>query len=137
MKFGGLSEKEVKQITDILNLEGISFSVIKDDEIEDFNKASMRNNLRHYAPPHISTHILAISIEDEDFHKLSDSGRLKLLELGITDEAPAPEDFQPHTGETIHKELVEGPIRMVAFNFKHQLILGLLILLAFYLFNKI
>jgi hypothetical protein len=136
MKFGGLSENEVKKITDILNQEGISFSLNKDDEIEEFNKASMRNNLRHYAPPHISTHILAITIEDHDFHKLSDSGRAQLLVLGITDEAPAPEDFQPHTGETIHKELVEGPIRMVAYNFKHQLILGLVILFAFYLFKK-
>lgn len=136
MKFGGLSEKEAKQISAILELEAIPFSVTKDNEIVEFNKASMRNNLRHYAPPHISTHILAVTIDDEHFHKLSDSGRFKLAELGITDQAPAPEDFQPHTGETIHKDLVEGPIRMVAFNFKHQLILGLLVLLAFYLFKK-
>lgn len=138
MKFGGLSENDVQQISDILNGESIPFSVEKDAEIEEFNATSMGNDLRHYAPPNISTHILAISIEDEDFHRLSESAKKKLLDFGITDQAPAAEDFKPYSGtSTIHKELAEGPKRMVAFNFKHQIILGLLLLIAFYLVKNL
>lgn len=135
MKFGGLSESEVSKIADILNDEGIPFSVGSDQEIVESNLASMKNNLRHYSPPNISTHILAINIEDQDFLRLSESGRLKLLYFGITDQVPSPEDFQPYTGSSIHKELTDGPNRMVAMNFKHQLILGLVLLMAFYFFK--
>jgi hypothetical protein len=109
MKFGGLSESEVSNISFILNNEGIPFSVGVDQEIEEFNTASMKNNLRHYTPPNISTHILAITIEDEDFSKISHSGKSLLLGLGITDEAPAPEDFSPSTGKSIHQDLIAGP----------------------------
>src|SRR5690606_17777868 len=111
MKFGGLSESEVKLISDILSGEGIPFSIDKDGEIEEFNQSSMKNNLRHYAPPNISTHILAIAIDDDHFHQISDAGKLKLLDFGITDQAPSPEDFKPYTGNSIHKELVTGPVR--------------------------
>jgi hypothetical protein len=133
MKFGGLSEHEVTKISDILNAEGITFSISKDSEIEEFNSISMKNNLRHYTPPNISTHVLQISIEDEDFQKISESGKSKLLEFGITDQAPSPEDFEPFSGNTIHKELAEGPKRMIAFTFKHQLIAGLLLLAVYFL----
>ncbi len=135
MKFGGLSEIEVNHISQILFADGISFSVDKDQEIEEFNRTSMKNDLRHYAPPNISTHILAITIEDHDFSKLSAAARRKLLEFGITDEVPSPEDFVPHTGESIHKELVKGPVKMVAFNFKHQLIFGVLILFVWFVLD--
>lgn len=135
MKFGGLSEEEVADISRILTTEGISFSIDKDHEIEEFNQASMQNNLRHYAPPNISTHILAITIEDNDFSKLSDEARLKLLDFGITDQIPSPEDFIPHTGESIHKELVKGPVRMIAFNFKHQLIVTAIFLVIWWIFG--
>lgn len=135
MKFGGLSEKESNIVSEILNEEGIPFSIDKDQEIESFNTSSMKNDLRHYAPPNISTHILAITIEDEHFQKLSISGRAKLLDLGITDEAPSPEDFKSFEGETIHRELIEGPRRMVAFNFKHQLVLALMLLIIFWFFK--
>lgn len=136
MKFGGLSETEVSKISNILNVDGIPFTVDKDLDIEEFNSHSMKNDLRHYTPPNISTHILAITIDDKDFHKLSESGRSKLLDFGITDLVPSPEDFQPYAGESIHKELVDGPRRMVAFNFKHQLIFGVVVLIAYYIFRN-
>lgn len=135
MKFGGLSEDEVADISRILTTEGISFSIDKDHEIEEFNQTSMQNNLRHYAPPNISTHILAITIEDNDFGKLSDEAKLKLSDYGITDQIPSPEDFIPHTGESIHKELVKGPVRMIAFNFKHQLIVTAIFLVIWWIFG--
>ena len=131
MKFGGLSESDIEKISEILAVDGIPFEVVKDQEIEEFNQSSMKNNLRHYSPPVISTHVLAINIQDEDFYRLPEQSKKKLLDFGITDQAPAPEDFVPHTGHSIHKDLVEGPRRMVAYNLKHQLVAGLVVLLLF------
>lgn len=91
----------------------------------------MKNNLRHLSPPIISTDLYAITIKDEDFANLSPASKKKLLELGITDQPPAPEDFVSYTGHSIHKDLLEGPKRMVAYNLKHQIVAGL-ILLAIY-----
>lgn len=137
MKFGGLSENEVSKISTLLKEEEVPFTVGRDEEIDEFNAASMQNNLRHYTPPNISTHVLAITIEDEDFYKISENGRAKLLEFGITDQAPAPEDFKPFTGESIHKDLVDGPKRVVAFNLKHQIIVALLLLFLIWFFRTI
>lgn len=129
MKFGGLSEVDVKKISEILESNCIPFSIGTDQDMEQFNSISMSNNLRHYSPPNISTHVLAIEINDDDFMKISSQSKEQLLEFGITDIVPAPEDFQPHSGNTIIKELAEGPRRVVAFNFKHQLLVGLIMLL--------
>ena len=131
MKFGGLSEQEVAKISDILNWEGIPFSIESDADMQEINTTSMQNNLRHFTPPSISTHVLAIIIEDEAFSKISEVSRVKILDFGITDKAP--EEFQPFSGTTIHKELVEGPRRMIGFNLKHQLIVGLIMLGLMYL----
>ncbi len=135
MKFGGLSEKEMDGISKILESEGITFSVDKDSEIEQFNSNSMKNDLRHYTPPNISTHILAVTIADEDFAKISEKSKARLLGYGITDQAPSPEEFVSATGESIHKELLKGPNRMIGVNFKHQLIVGAVVLIA-YLFYE-
>lgn len=135
MKFGGLSEKELQNISDILSEEKIVFEIIKDDEIEEFNTSSMKNNLRHLSAPVISTDMLAITIKDEDFSSMSEACKNKLLAFGITDQPPAPEDFVPHTGHSIHKDLVEGPRRMVAYNLKHQLVAGLVVLVLFLVFK--
>lgn len=124
MKFGGLSENDVNKISEILGQEGITFSIDKDQELEDFNKSSMSNNLRHYSPPNITTHILAIEIADEDFQRMSESAKKELLDFGITDEFPSPEDFVPFTGETIHKELKKNQNRVVATNVLHQLLIA-------------
>jgi len=134
MKFGGLSEQEVTKISDILNGEGIAFSVESDADMQEFNTTSMQNNLRHFTPPQISTHVLAIIIDDEAFAKISENARAKLLDFGITDQAP--EEFQPFTGTTIHKELVEGSRRMIGFNLKHQLIVTLVLLAVMYLMKS-
>lgn len=133
MKFGGLSESDVSLISDILRSEDIPFSIEHDQEIEDFNTSSIRNNLRHFTPPNISTNILAITIDDNDFGKLTEISKEKLLALGITDQVPSVEDFKPHTGFSIHQELADGPRKMVAFNFKHQLMLGILLVIIYLL----
>lgn len=137
MKFGGLSENDVKKISEILGQEGISFSVDKDQELEDFNKTSMSNNLRHYSPPNISTHILAIDIEDEDFLRMSESARKKLQNFGITDQVPAPEDFVPFTGETIHKEMNRSQNRLIGMTNLHIVIISLVVLALAYLVSQL
>jgi hypothetical protein len=129
MKFGGLSEVDVKKISEILESDGIPFSIATDQDMEQFNTISMSNNIRHYSPPNISTHVLAIEINDDDFIRISPQSKDQLFEFGITDIVPALEDFQPHSGKTIISELAEGPRRVVAFNFKHQLVVGLAMLL--------
>ena len=134
MKFGGLSEQDVTKLSDILNGEGIPFSIESDADMQEFNTTSMQNNLRHFTPPQISTHVLAILIEDEAFSKISEGARAKLLDFGITDQAP--EEFQPFSGTTLHKELVEGPRRMIGFNLKHQLIVGLIMLAVIYFLKQ-
>lgn len=123
----------MSKITEILSGEGIAFQIEKDQDIEDFNRTSMRNDLRHYTPPNISTHILAIYIQDEDFQKLSDHAKKKLLEFGITDQAPAPEDFIPSTDKTIHKDLADGPGRLIGSTMKHQLAVGVILLAIYFL----
>lgn len=135
MKFGGLSEKEVAEISRILESEGISYSIDKDQEIEEFNSASMKNDLRHYTPPNISTHILAVSIGDEDFQKISDVSKKRLQAFGITDELPSPEEFIPQSGESIHKELLKGPNRMIGVNFKHQLIVAAIFFAVYFYYE--
>ncbi len=136
MKFGGLSEEEVEKISKILGQDGVPFGVSQDEAIQSFNTQSIRNDLRHYSPPNISTHCLAIEVEDEDFHRLSKPSRDSLLEFGITDQAPAAADFVPHAGKNIYEELARDTNRVVAMNFKHQLMLVALATLAFWIFKE-
>lgn len=137
MKFGGLSEKDVMKISEILGQEGISFSVDKDQELEDFNKTSMSNNLRHYSPPNISTHILAIDIADEDFQRMSETAKKELQDFGITDQVPSPEDFVPFTGETIHKEMNKSHNKVIGMMNLHIVIISLVILALAYLVSEL
>jgi hypothetical protein len=93
MKFGGLSEDEVEKIKEILAQEGIGFEVRQDQNMLQSNDQSMKNDLRHYNPPDISTHILGIIIDDNDLQKVSPAGKEKLLTFGISDQTPNPGDF--------------------------------------------
>ena len=128
MKFGGLSENEMQLISEILSSESIPFEVGPDDAIVNFNDNSIKNNLRHFSPPNLSTHMLSISIQDEDFEKISQLSKDRLLDFGITDQAPLPEDFVPHTGHVIQEDLTKNQNRLVAMNLKHQFIIGLIVL---------
>lgn len=122
MKLGGLSEDEIKTIISILEAEGIEYVVKTDSDIASFNQNSIKNNLRHLTPPNISTHILSIHINDDDFEKITEVGKKKLFDYGITDIGPNIEDFKSFSGETIHQELLESPKRLVGVGFIHQII---------------
>lgn len=133
MKFGGLSEEEVKKIKAILEQEKISFEVGQDQEILQSNDTSMRNDLRHYRPPNISTHILGISIDDHDYQKLSASSKEKLMGFGITDLAPAPEEFLSYSERPAKRPV---KFRMVHILMK-AFIFGMLFIVGFLLLHKI
>ena len=64
MLFGGLSEKEIKLITELLKSSNIDYKISEDQIIKETNDSSIQYDLRHLNSPSISTHILAIEIQD-------------------------------------------------------------------------
>lgn len=101
MIFGGLSEKDVKRISELLQSNDIEFNVGVDSSMVSANTHSIQNNLRAYSPPHVSTHIGQIEIEENGFDKMTEELKLKLLDFGITDQIPEGLDFD--------EELTENP----------------------------
>lgn len=138
MIFGGLSEKELKTIMQLLDQQGIDYQVKEDEIISQSNTDSMKNNLRHLNPPSISTHILAIEINDTDFNKMDESLSAKLLNLGITNQLPesfseAQELINP---SAIHQDILSGNKKIIALGFIHQLAIILVIAFITYLMAK-
>lgn len=131
MIFGGLSEKELNEISRVLDNEGIEYEVKTDELIIDSNKESMKYDLRHLSAPSISTHILAIEISELSFEKMGASLKSKLLEFGITNEIPKEfEAFDKEEITTVHDQQLKGNKRIVGFNFVHQIILIVFVLLV-------
>jgi hypothetical protein len=137
MKFGGLSEKEIQKITELLSAEQIVFEVKTDAAMLDNNDESMKNNLRHLNSPSISTHVLSLVVEENAFSKMSKSLKNNLLELGITDEVPSELDFLDKEPELIQKELIKGDKRLIGKSFLHQLVVGVGALLIYLLIKKL
>lgn len=137
MIFGGLSEKELNEISRVLDNEGIEYEVKTDELIIDSNKESMRYDLRHLSAPSISTHILAIEISELSFEKMSTSLKSKLLEFGITNEIP--EEFAAFDKEeitTVHDQQLKGNKRIIGFNLIHQIILIAFVLLVGFFLSR-
>ena len=124
MKFGGLSEKEIKNITNLLGAEGIVFEIKTDQDMIDSNDESMKHNLRHLSSPSISTHVLSINVEDEAFLTMSEELKEKLLEFGITDQVPDELEFSNVEPEMIQSELLNGNKRLIGKSLLHQLVIG-------------
>jgi hypothetical protein len=137
MRIGGLSQKEMSLISDILEKEGVSYQLVEDDEIMKFNDLSMKNNLRHFNPPSISTHIMAIEIDDSSFFKLSTFAKEKLKEFGITDEIPEfPEPLEA-AGNSPREEILHGNRRVVGMNLKHQLVVIIFALAIIWILRRL
>lgn len=124
MKFGGLSEKEIKNITNLLGAEGIVFEIKTDQDMIDSNDESMKHNLRHLSSPSISTHVLSINVEDEAFLTMSEELKEKLFEFGITDQVPDELEFSNVEPEMIQSELLNGNKRLIGKSLLHQLVIG-------------
>jgi hypothetical protein len=134
MIFGGLSEKEIKAISSLLNESNISFKVQTDTHIEASNSESIKFNLRHLNSPSISTHILAIEIKDDDFEKINESLASKLLEFGITNKAPEFYDPVEDSGPSeTHAEIRKGNKRLIGIDFGLQLLVVGVVFIIIYL----
>lgn len=136
MIFGGLSEKEVQEISKLLELENIPFKTAIDSNIMQANENSMQHNLRHLNPPSISTNILAIEIEDKDFEEMSAELESKLLDYGITNKVPTDLEFSSEPIEPIQSELLKGSKNVIGINWLHQIILMLAFAVLYFLIKN-
>ncbi len=123
MVFGGLSEKEVEKISQILEESNIEFNVVMDNQMMDINDESMQYNLRHLNSPSISTDILAIEITTESFENMNEETANKLLDFGITNQVPEELEVDNDEPEAVQKQLITGNMRIIGHNFVHQLLL--------------
>jgi hypothetical protein len=124
MKFGGLSEKEINEISALLRAENISYEIKTDQEMINSNDQSMKHNLRHLNAPSISTHVLALLVPEDSFNKMSQELKEKLLDFGITDQVPLELDFSEEEPVLVQEELLKGSKRLVGRSFLHQLLIG-------------
>ena len=128
MLFGGLSEQEVQLVSALLESEGLKFEINTDQGMINANKESMQYNLRHLNAPTISTHVLAISVEEDAFDKMSEGLKAKLLDLGITNQAPPDFDFDDEPfAENVKRELLVGNKKQVGMYAWHQLLMMIVI----------
>lgn len=138
MIFGGLSEKELSQISELLEAEGINFEVSTDDSMMNANQESMGYNLRHLHPPNISTSILAIKLQDNAFEAMSEDLKKKLLDFGITDQIP--EEFNDletqEEPESIHGQINQNNKKMVGTNFLLQAIIAIMMMVIIWFFSS-
>lgn len=137
MKIGGLSEKEVDVISELLATENIAHEIQVDQEMLDANNQSMQYNLRHLSAPSISTDVLSIQISEKAFSEISKDLKEKLLDHGVTDEIPSELDFTSEHAGSIQSELLKGRKRVVGINFSHQLLIGGGALLIYYLIKTL
>lgn len=132
MVFGGLSEQECAQISDLLNAYDILFHVSPDRNILKSNQESMQFNLRHLNAPSISTHVLAIEIDELEMGKMPKELKEKLLSHGIAIDIPQEfnqnfEHTKPCENPTaeLRSDLEIGKQKLVGHNFMHQIFLAL------------
>ena len=86
--FGSLAQSEVKAITKLLDSETISYKVMRDDSVLESNRESINYDLRYLFPAKVSTNVLAIEVSDEEFSRMSNDLKSKLLDYGISNELP-------------------------------------------------
>lgn len=138
MIIGGLSEKELAQISELLDFENINYEVSTDDSMVNANNESMGYNLRHLHPPNISTSILAIKLQDNAFESMSEDLKKKLLDYGVTDQVP--EEFNEldakEVPESIHSQINHNNKKMVGTNFLLQAVFAIVMLLVYWLINS-
>ena len=135
MNFGGLSENEYKQVIDLLTKAEIPHSGEVDEGMTNANKENMGNDIRHLSPSSISTHILSITIKEEDLSKIDATLKNKLEKYGIyTDivdeiiDVPADEKI-PHPQDISNKVTADARGR----SFLMEGVIAIVILIAFIL----
>ena len=138
MKFGGLSEKEIIEISALLEAENISYDITSDQDMMNTNAQSMKYDLRHLSSPSISTHVLTIIFDDDAFTKMSTDTKSKLLDLGITDQIPDELEFKSNSTdvEPIQQEILWGNKRITGVSFTHLIFFSLLTFAVNYIYEN-
>lgn len=136
MLIGGLSEKELQTITELLDSEKIEYSIKTDESILKVNEESLQNNLRHLNSPSISTDILALELVPEAFDSMSPDLKAKLLDLGITNEIPKDLFVEDKEVEIVQHEINTGQKRLIGHYAIHSLIASGIMLLIYYFLDK-
>lgn len=143
MVFGGLSEQECSQISELLNSYNVLFHVAPDSNILKSNQESMQFNLRHLNAPSISTHVLAIEIDDLEIDKMPTELKKILLNHGIAIDIPQEisQNFKhqkPSENPTkeLRSDIELGKQKLVGHNFLHQIFLLLGALLIYILIKS-
>jgi hypothetical protein len=132
MIFGGLSEKEIKKISELLDTYKVSYEVNEDQIIKESNDKSIKYDLRHLNSPSISTHILSIEINDTSFENMDEELEKSLLTFGITNKAP--EGFEESTEQSVselHGKMLEGNRRLIGFENLYLVIISGIIMILF------
>lgn len=137
MILGGLSEKEVEEISKKLTDEGIRFSIKQDEDIARSNAHSLQNNLRHLNSPSISTHILSIHIDSNDYEKRSESLKEFLNRYHISQDVPPDMEQKGGSVQETHSEILKGNHRLIGHAFFHQVLLFIGALAIYALFKFI
>lgn len=88
MIFGSLSEKEVQEISQILEAAKVPFEVMQDQNVLKSNKDSLDFNLRYLFGPNLSNNFFAIKLDNIDLSALDESVKKKLSSYGMTDQIP-------------------------------------------------
>jgi hypothetical protein len=86
--FTKLSEKEMNQISSILDSENIPYQVLMDEQELEQNKEKAQKVYNKRKSINYSNTILSIQMDQSDFETLSDNAKEKLLPLGITTQIP-------------------------------------------------
>ena len=95
MKIGGLGQRECDELKLLLDAEGINYSIAVDQDLVESNEALKKETLAHYHPGNVQTNLLIITIEPNEFDKISESTLSVMKELGyFTDNLPHPSEFE-------------------------------------------
>jgi hypothetical protein len=139
MNFGGLSENEYKQVIDLLTKAKVPHSGGVDEGMTTANKENMGNDIRHLSPSSISTHILSITIKEQDISLIDQDLKTKLEKYGIyadsTDEIiDVPEGQDLPSAQSVANQAVENARGR---SFAMELITAVVILIGFIVFRFI
>tara|TARA_B100001971_G_scaffold84647_1_gene78026 strand:+ start:142763 stop:143182 length:420 start_codon:yes stop_codon:yes gene_type:complete len=100
MHISGLSLSECDELKALLDAEGIKYSVVIDEELVQLNEAQKTDTLAHYLPGRVSTNLLKVEIESNEFAKISENTLKLMQELGLYSENhPHPSEFEVYNEE--------------------------------------
>ncbi|MBD63604.1 MAG: hypothetical protein CME62_00220 [Halobacteriovoraceae bacterium] len=139
MKLGGLSTKEVDQISKILDEYQVEYELTDDESMWKANEHTLKNDLRHLSSPSVSTHVLAIQIKTQE-SELSPDLKTRLEPFGVSFELPPEMDGSEIEDPVLEmrKKSDEGNRRIVGVTFGLEILVGIFVFLisSYYLLKE-